>query len=195
MEFGSIDALVTPPVVTTPKKATNITLSADVLNEAKALGINISQACDHFCGNWSRASRSGAGRLKTPNSLRPITPMSRARGCLWICGGLSDVARFEVFRNSGAHADDVPYLPDVQSDLLHGLETRVVIPLRRRDRFPASRIPLRLTPVFEIEGTDCLLETPKLAAVPLRLLKQPVLSLSNEQTTITGALNFLFQGF
>jgi antitoxin CcdA len=34
--------------VATPKKATNITLSADVLNEAKALGINISQACDKF---------------------------------------------------------------------------------------------------------------------------------------------------
>lgn len=32
----------------TPKKATNITLSADVLNDAKALGINISQACDQF---------------------------------------------------------------------------------------------------------------------------------------------------
>ncbi|MBI4755883.1 MAG: type II toxin-antitoxin system CcdA family antitoxin [Betaproteobacteria bacterium] len=31
-----------------PKKATNITLSADVLREAKALGINISQACDEF---------------------------------------------------------------------------------------------------------------------------------------------------
>lgn len=34
--------------VTTTKKATNITLSADVLSEAKALGINISQACDQF---------------------------------------------------------------------------------------------------------------------------------------------------
>ena len=36
------------PSVATPKKATNITLSADVLNNAKALGINISQACDQF---------------------------------------------------------------------------------------------------------------------------------------------------
>ncbi len=35
-------------ITTSPKKATNITLSADVLNEAKALGINISQACDQF---------------------------------------------------------------------------------------------------------------------------------------------------
>jgi antitoxin CcdA len=34
--------------VSSVKKATNITLSIDVLNEAKALGINISQACDHF---------------------------------------------------------------------------------------------------------------------------------------------------
>lgn len=34
--------------VSTPKKATNITLSADVLSGAKALGINISQACDQF---------------------------------------------------------------------------------------------------------------------------------------------------
>ena len=35
-------------IVSTPKKATNITLSSDVLNEAKVLGINISQACDQF---------------------------------------------------------------------------------------------------------------------------------------------------
>ena len=48
------------------------------------------------------------------------------------------MARFEVFRNSGLYADDVPYLRDVQSDLLHGLDTRVVIPLRRRDRFASS---------------------------------------------------------
>lgn len=105
------------------------------------------------------------------------------------------MARFEVFRNSGPHAEDVPYLLDVQSDLLHGLETRVVVPLRRRDRFPASQIPQRLTPLFEIEGVACLLETPKLAAVPLRILKQPVQSLATHQAVITGALDFLFQGF
>lgn len=35
-------------IVRSSKKATNITLSSDVLNEAKVLGINISQACDQF---------------------------------------------------------------------------------------------------------------------------------------------------
>ncbi len=36
------------PNQTVLKKATNITLSVDVLNEAKALGINISQTCDQY---------------------------------------------------------------------------------------------------------------------------------------------------
>lgn len=31
-----------------PKRATNITLSVDVYNEAKALGINLSQTCDRL---------------------------------------------------------------------------------------------------------------------------------------------------
>jgi toxin CcdB len=110
-------------------------------------------------------------------------------------GGVSKMARFDVFRNSGSHADDVPYLLDVQSDLLSTLDTRIVIPLRRCDRFPVSRLPQQLTPVFHIDGIACMLETPKLAAVPQRLLKQAVCSLFGEQTSITGALDFLFQGF
>ena len=84
---------------------------------------------------------------------------------------------------------------DVQSDLLQGLETRIVVPLRRRDRFPAVNLPANLMPMFEIEGVECLLETPKLAAVPLRLLKTPVTSLAARQFEITAALDFLFQGF
>jgi antitoxin CcdA len=39
-----------PPAATAaqPKRATNLTLSADVLAQAKALNINVSQACDAF---------------------------------------------------------------------------------------------------------------------------------------------------
>jgi antitoxin CcdA len=45
------------PSAATPKKATNITLSAEVLSEAKALGINISQACDQFLRDLVRRER------------------------------------------------------------------------------------------------------------------------------------------
>jgi antitoxin CcdA len=44
-------------MLASPKKATNITLSADVLNEAKALGINLSQACDQFLRELVRKER------------------------------------------------------------------------------------------------------------------------------------------
>ena len=103
--------------------------------------------------------------------------------------------RFDVYLNTGTQAAVTPYLLDVQSDLLQGLETRIVVPLRRRDRFPAVNLPANLMPVFDIEGVECLLETPKLAAVPLRLLKTPVTSLAVRQFEITAALDFLFQGF
>jgi len=40
------------------------------------------------------------------------------------------MARFDVYANTGAHAQTTPYLLDVQSPLLDGLGTRVVVPLR-----------------------------------------------------------------
>jgi len=61
--------------------------------------------------------------------------------------------------------------------------------------FAAVNLPANLTPTFEIEGAKCLLETPKLTVVPLRLLKTPITSLASRQFEITAALYFLFQGF
>ena len=46
-----------PHIPSSAKKVTNITLSADVLTEAKALGINISQACDQFLRELMRGER------------------------------------------------------------------------------------------------------------------------------------------
>ncbi len=105
------------------------------------------------------------------------------------------MARFDVYRNSGSQAAAVPFLVEVQNDLLDPLETRVVIPLRRLSRFPTSQLPSRLAPVFEIDGISCLLETPKIAAVPARILKTRVVSLQAQQLAITAALDFLFQGY
>lgn len=105
------------------------------------------------------------------------------------------MARFDVYANPGAHAETTPYLLDVQSDLLDGLDSRMVIPLRRLDRFAKVKLPIRLTPVFNLEGQDCLLETPKMAAIPRRALKTPITSLATEQARITAALDFLFQGY
>jgi toxin CcdB len=105
------------------------------------------------------------------------------------------VARFDVYRNNGAQAADVPYLLDVQSDVLSGLDTRVVVPLRRLILFVSVRPPANLMPVVTVEDVECVLETPKLAAVPVRILKAPVTSLAANHFEISAALDFLFQGF
>lgn len=105
------------------------------------------------------------------------------------------MARFDVYANMGSYAKTTPYLLDVQSDLLEGLESRMVIPLRSLNAFPKVKMSYRLTPIFSINGEDCLLETPKMAAVPRRLLKVPLASLNHEHEQITAALDFLFQGY
>lgn len=105
------------------------------------------------------------------------------------------MARFDVFPNTGSHAKTTPYLLDVQSDLLDGLDSRMVVPLRSLEHFANVKLPTRLTPVLIIYGKDYLLETPKMGAVPLRILKSPVTSLVDEQARITAALDFLFQGY
>jgi toxin CcdB len=105
------------------------------------------------------------------------------------------MARYEVFRNPGAHAHKTPYLLDVQSDLLDGFDSRVVIPLRRLPRIPATKRPERLLPALRVLDEDYLLDTPKIAAVPTRILTQPVASLAAEHNRVTAALDFLFQGF
>lgn len=105
------------------------------------------------------------------------------------------MARFDVYANPGAHASTTPYLLDVQSNLLDGLDSRMVIPLRSLDHFAKVKLPTRLTPVLNINGKDCLLETPKMGAVPQRILKDCLASLSDDQARITAALDFLFQGY
>lgn len=102
------------------------------------------------------------------------------------------MARFDVYANPGSHANTTPYLLDLQSDLLDGLDSRMVIPLRSLKHFPKVTLPTRLTPILTIEGEDFLLETPKMGAVRQHVLKSPVTSLTQEQAQITAALVFLF---
>jgi toxin CcdB len=100
------------------------------------------------------------------------------------------VARFDIYPNPGQTKKSVvPFLLDVQANLLSGLDSRVVVPLRRVDCFD------KVTPVFEVAGVSCFMETPKLAAVPAKILKTPIASLAQHHTIITDALDFLLLGF
>ena len=105
------------------------------------------------------------------------------------------MVRFDVYANPGSHAATTPYLLDAQSDLFNGLDSRMVIPLRSLEHFPKVKLSTRLTPIVIIEGEEYLLETPKMGAVPQKVLKSPVTSLNQAQDQITVAVDFLFHGY
>jgi len=104
------------------------------------------------------------------------------------------MARFDVYANPGNHAKTTPYLLDLQSNFLDGLDSCMVIPLRSLKHFPRVKVATQLTPIFKIGGRDCLLETPKMGAVPQRVLKSSITSLLELRAEVTAVSDFLFQG-
>ena len=104
------------------------------------------------------------------------------------------MARFSVYENTGEHAKTTPFLLDVQTDLLSGLDTRVVIPLRKASLYKV-KLPQDLMPIFSIKGSDFALETPKMAAVPSKILKKEIGNLKSQQHLVMTAIDRLFHGF
>jgi len=99
------------------------------------------------------------------------------------------MARYDVFLGP----NDESLLLDVQTDLLEGMRTRVVVPLMERSAAPKAAD--RLNPQFAINGKQYVMVTQLLATVPASLLRQPVSNLSPEFAKISAALDFLFQGY
>jgi toxin CcdB len=103
------------------------------------------------------------------------------------------MAQFDLYpKPNPASRDDVPYLLDVQTDLLRHLATRIVIPLA-----PASTAgpPLqRLNPALSVNGAPMILRTSELAAILAKDLGSPVASLRERRDEIVAALDFLLTG-
>lgn len=102
------------------------------------------------------------------------------------------MARFKVYRNPRASRRDVPFLLDVQSDLVD-TGSRLVVPLVREKRFGERYTRLNLT--FTIANTAVVASTSDLAAVPASELREPIADLHEEQSAIMGAIDFLLYGY
>jgi toxin CcdB len=104
------------------------------------------------------------------------------------------VAQFDVYRNANpATRTRIPYLLDVQSDLLEPIATRIVVPLCRPDVL-SGKPAERLNPAFEVEGRRLLMLTPELAGVPRKSLGSRVANLAAERAAIVAALDLAFTG-
>ena len=105
------------------------------------------------------------------------------------------MAHLDVYRNTDdASAATLPYVLDVQSNLLDGLPTCMVIPLATPDAIETLPI-LRLNPTISVDGRPLVVLTQDMAPVPRRMLKSPVANLSPHREEILAALDFLFTGF
>lgn len=97
------------------------------------------------------------------------------------------MAQFDVYLNPNKDTrDSIPFLLDVQAELLAMLATRVVVPLV----LAAEHLNLQ----FKIKGIAVVMSTAELAGVPNRALGDKVTSLKNKRDEIIAALDFLFTG-
>lgn len=101
------------------------------------------------------------------------------------------MAQFDLYENPSPHSKErVPYLLDVQHDLLKHLNTRVVIPLMREKKSISH-----LNPVLEIAGERFMLSTQEMAGVPADTLGKKVTTLLHHRDEIIHAIDFLITGF
>lgn len=104
------------------------------------------------------------------------------------------MAQYDVFVNpSPPSRQAVPFVVDVQSGLLSGLRTRLVMPLSRVG-VNAPGLPRRLIPVFSIDGERLALHAHQASSVEARLLKAPVATLVASAGDIRDALDSVVSG-
>ena len=103
--------------------------------------------------------------------------------------------QFTVYQNKNSQTKKlIPYLLDVQVDLLADLQTCVVVPLTAADKNKDKTIS-RLTPILTVDGTEYLMLTPQLVGIMRKELGKPVTTLSDARNEIIGAIDFLVTGF
>ena len=104
------------------------------------------------------------------------------------------MARFDVYPNPDrTERSLIPFLLDIQSDHIKGMQTRVVVPL-----WHAALLELQLetvNPTFEVAELTVVMDTPSLGAVPIATLGRAVDNLSVQQLAIQNALDTLFGGY
>ncbi|MEO7338925.1 MAG: CcdB family protein [Caldimonas sp.] len=104
------------------------------------------------------------------------------------------MAQWDVYPNPSTRLrDEIPYLVDLQSNLLSGLGSRLVAPLARTRLAPAG-LPRVLCPGFTIGATPVVLLPQECGPIDARLLKRRVVSLRSQAHEIVAAIDAVIGG-
>jgi len=99
------------------------------------------------------------------------------------------MARFDIYANPGRNRVGIPYLVDVQNNVISGLATRIVVPLRILGTFAAVDLPADLCPMIPVDGVDHFLDTAQLGVIPASELKALIGSARDHHFAIQAALD------
>ena len=99
--------------------------------------------------------------------------------------------QFDVFINENKDTNSqIPYLLNVQNDILNNLSTTVVVPLILNIKSISN-----LNPIFTIEAKKVIMSTTEIGSIPISYLGDKVCSLSDKRTEIIDAIDFLITGY
>lgn len=103
------------------------------------------------------------------------------------------MAQFDVYKNPAPSKGRVPFLLDVQADLLGVLATRVVIPLVKPAEV-GNRLITHLHFEVVVGGQRLVALGSELAAIPVKALGARAGNLSAKRTEIVRALDVVIGG-
>jgi toxin CcdB len=103
------------------------------------------------------------------------------------------MAQFDVYENPNPTSrKTIPYLLDVQNDLLDSLATRVIVPLATIATIPKPG--RHLNPALSIGEIIVVMSTAEIAGISVKSLGKRVCSIKEQRNEIVAALDFLITG-
>ena len=104
------------------------------------------------------------------------------------------MGQFFAYKNPNpATRTQYPYLLDIQSNLLSGLRTTIVIPLTP-SKLAAPMSLTRLNPTIVMDGKSFVVMTQEIAGVDRNQLGAQAYDLSSYRSEIIAALDFVLSG-
>jgi toxin CcdB len=104
------------------------------------------------------------------------------------------MSQFTVYENKNARTKKTfPYLIDIQSDLLAGLQTTVTIPLCKASHLK-DQIIAKLCPIVAIRGEKFVAISQQLAGIDRSQLGKEITNLSENRAQFVAAIDFMILG-
>jgi toxin CcdB len=103
------------------------------------------------------------------------------------------MAQYDVYANpSNSSANGIPYVVVIQSDLLDGLATRLVVPLAVQDA--SAKVPTALCPAIVVKGKRFNALAHYAAPLPSRVLRRPVGNVAAQASALISAIDAVLSG-